>query len=147
TLLGEGDADFSRLLPSRLQQGQMVYAGVRDIDPGERRRLDQGDIPVITVESIRAAPTTVVDALRARGARNIYVHLDLDVLDPSEGIEVNCPVRDGLTISELTASLEAIGAAFNVVGVALTELAASDANRCEQLEAVIASANNCLVSD
>src|SRR5204863_4154135 len=144
---GEGDVDFSRLLPSRLRQGQIVYAGVRDIDPGERRRLDQGGIPVITVESIRAAPATAVDALRARGARNVYVHLDLDVLDPSEGIEVNCPVQDGLTISELTALLDAIGAAFNVVGVALTELAAGDANRCEQLEPVIAAADNCLLPD
>lgn len=55
-----------------------------------------------------------------RGATHLYVHVDVDVLDPSEFPGHNMPEPDGLKIPELVASLESLNE-FNVVGAGVTE--------------------------
>lgn len=54
------------------------------------------------------------------GATHLYVHVDVDVLDPSQFDGHNMPEPDGLTIEELVASLETLSG-FNVVGAGITE--------------------------
>lgn len=55
-----------------------------------------------------------------RGSTHLYVHVDVDVLDPSEFPGHNMPEPDGLKITELVASLESLSE-FNVVGAGVTE--------------------------
>lgn len=55
-----------------------------------------------------------------RGATHLYVHVDVDVLDPSEFDGLNMPEPDGLTIPQLVASLESLHQ-FEVVGAGVTE--------------------------
>ncbi|MBQ1038777.1 arginase family protein [Micromonospora sp. C81] len=51
----------------------------------------------------------------------VYVHLDLDVLDPSALPAVAVPTPDGLTTATLTRSLTALRAHHQVAGVGITE--------------------------
>jgi arginase len=50
----------------------------------------------------------------------VYVHIDLDVLDPSEGKANDWAVEGGLTADELAAGVEAILARFDVRAAAFT---------------------------
>ena len=60
-------------------------------------------------------PATVL-----RNASHIYIHIDVDVLDPSEFDGHNMPEPNGLTIPQLVASLETLSG-FNVIGAGITE--------------------------
>lgn len=63
---------------------RVIAFGVRDLDPGEDELLEESGITVISAEE---ATTKAPAALRRLGedTDGVYVHLDLDVLDPSAG--------------------------------------------------------------
>ncbi|MFB9992064.1 arginase family protein [Deinococcus oregonensis] len=120
-LLGEGDAEVLSALPSTLRPSQVVLTGVRELDPPEQAYVDaQGWIPV-TAAALNAQPTALGDLLTQRGARKLYVHLDLDVLDPTEFSAVGWPTPGGLTLRALLSLLRDLHARFEVVGGGLTE--------------------------
>jgi arginase len=90
-------------LPTRY----IVMAGVRDTDPLEQEIIDRSDIEHITTNDIR----TLSDNLHAQMKRLseitdiIYIHIDMDVLDPREVPGHGLTVADGPTSMELAAAL------------------------------------------
>lgn len=65
---------------------QIVMAGVRDLDPLEKELIDKSDIEMITVDEIKRRPENIrrqMDRL-SNLVDIIYVHIDIDVLDPVE---------------------------------------------------------------
>ncbi|MDC7240462.1 MAG: arginase family protein, partial [Spirochaetales bacterium] len=50
-----------------------------------------------------------------------YIHIDLDVLDPAEFRNVKCPVREGITLEDLCASVEKISELHEVAGISILE--------------------------
>lgn len=90
-------------LPTRY----IVMAGLRDVDPLEQELLDRSDCETISVEDIRRLSANVagqIDRL-ARLTDLIYVHIDMDVLDPSEVPGHPLTMPDGPTSRELAAAL------------------------------------------
>ncbi|MEQ1735281.1 MAG: arginase family protein [Rhodoglobus sp.] len=80
TLLGDGAAGLvptTALTPTRV-----VLAGVRSIDPGEAQYIAEQSIAMVRASEVSAA--TLIDAVEATGATSVYVHIDLDVLDPGD---------------------------------------------------------------
>ena len=111
TLLGEGPAD---LVPDRtLRPAQVVLAGTRALDPAERAYADQAGIRVVD----RA--DTLLDAVG--GAAAVYVHIDLDVLDPAVFASVGAPAPGGLSPEQVTAMVTALAARFEIAGLGVTE--------------------------
>ncbi len=94
----------------------VVHVGGRDFDPAEARRLETSDV-------LRVRPgeplEPALDMLRAR-ASSVYVHVDLDVLDPSEGRANWFACDDGLTAEDMAAAIEQIGRRFTIRAAALT---------------------------
>ncbi len=90
-------------LPTRY----IVMAAVRDTDPLEQELIDRSDIEHITVEDIRTLSENIHYQMErlSRLTDVIYVHIDMDVLDPREvqGHSLNVP--DGPTSVELSAAL------------------------------------------
>ncbi len=90
-------------LPTRY----IVMAAVRDTDPLEQELIDRSDIEHITVEDIRTLSENIHYQMErlSRLTDVIYVHIDVDVLDPREvqGHSLNVP--DGPTSVELSAAL------------------------------------------
>jgi hypothetical protein len=88
----------------------VVFGGLRDVDPLERELLDRSECQYLSVEDIRKASSALDDQLRRLGrlVDVIYVHVDMDVLDPAEvgGHPLTAP--DGPTSSELAAALRKI---------------------------------------
>jgi arginase len=83
TMLGDGRPRSWTWLPRRLSREQVILAGTRDVDRDEavfisdapHRWLRPADLLV---------PDRVAGRVSARGFTKVYVHLDLDVLDPVE---------------------------------------------------------------
>jgi arginase len=97
----------------------VLMLGARDLDPLERVALNSADITWLSPEQLRQSLDAELDALRAR-VRTVYVHLDLDVLDPSVGKVNSYAAPGGLTLEELRSALGGIARRFRVGAVALT---------------------------
>ena len=75
----------------------VVLAGVRDLDPLERVRVSQSAMTFVPSAKLRDV---------ALPAGSVYVHLDLDVLDPAISPGVNFQSSGGLTAEELEDALD-----------------------------------------
>ncbi len=122
TLLGQGP---SQLLPRpelRLSTRQIVLAGVRALDPAERDFIKSEGIRALSVQALRE-PSHLVSAVADTGATHVYIHLDLDVLDPQHFPSLSCPEPDGLHPDQLRTALRVLTKRFNVAGMGITEYA------------------------
>lgn len=97
----------------------VLMLGARDLDPLEAGALNSSDVAWLSPEQLRQSLDSALDALRAR-VRTVYVHLDLDVLDPSVGKVNSYAAPGGLTLEELRTTLGRIVQRFRVGAVALT---------------------------
>ncbi len=90
-------------LPTRY----VTMVGVRDLDPLERELLDRSDVEHISVDEVRRlSPSIDLEMERLALLTDlIYVHVDLDVLDPSEVPGHSLTVEGGPTSKELADAL------------------------------------------
>jgi arginase len=86
----------------------IVMAGVRDVDPLEQDLLDRSDCQTLSVEDIRRLSANISGQIARLEALTdvIYVHVDMDVLDPSEVAGHPLTAPEGPTSRELSAALE-----------------------------------------
>ena len=82
---------------------RVVLAGVRDIDAGERDLLGAGGVTVMGASSVE----TLVAVKNALDGAPVYVHLDLDVIDP-EHFPAQFPAPGGLHPEKLYDLAEAV---------------------------------------
>ena len=88
-----------------IPEASVVLLGARDLDPGEQLALEEGEVTRIRVDNLRAA---LQAELARHKHRATYVHVDFDVLDPTEG-KVNLYASpDGLSLAQLEAALVSI---------------------------------------
>ena len=98
---------------------RILLLGARDLDPLEQDRLAASRIVVLPPKRMRAELDAALSRLSAC-ARDVYVHMDLDVLDPRDGRANALAAPDGLRAEEVGDALERIGKSFRVRAVALT---------------------------
>lgn len=125
TLLGEG-ADG--LVPdgARPVAERVIHAGGRAFDAAELEYAGAAGIRLLSVDDL-ATPGALVAAAAAAaaatGSRHVYVHVDLDVLDPSVVEGVGYPEPFGLTVEQLTAAIAGLREGLELVGAAVTGFA------------------------
>lgn len=119
-LMGEGDPGFTALVPKPLAPQQVLMVGVRDLDPAERDYIDQHNILNLPVET-PDIPARIVAELTQRGIRHIYIHFDLDTLDPSAAPVMHYPAAGGFTLQAAVSIIEALASSFDVAGMSITE--------------------------
>jgi arginase len=130
-LLGEGDADF--VANPALAPGRAVLVGTRSFDRSEAVAVRSGLLRHVPPP---ADPDQVIATLRASGAETVYVHVDVDVLDPTAYQGTHYHEPGGLTVERLVACLDAL-AEFDVVGGAITECTAGDRTAVSTLVPVV----------
>ena len=90
-----------------LPMSHIVWGGVRDLDPLEAKRFEEYDVQQFSVQDIRelsAGLRKQIDALADR-VDVIYVHIDMDVLDPDEVPGHDLAVSDGPSSKDLAAAI------------------------------------------
>jgi len=78
--------------PHRLKPHNLVYFGIRDIDPPETKFIHQLNIPVYQKSE------EVISFLDSHPAKYIHISCDIDAMDPEIMSSTGTPVKDGLTI-------------------------------------------------
>jgi arginase len=93
-----------------IPEAATLMLGVRELDPAERERLERSAIRVVSWREGKpqADVPAALDEL-AKRVREVYLHVDMDALDPrvAPGV-VDPPVPGGLSLQDIE---EAIGAA------------------------------------
>ena len=110
-ITGEGWAELRGTIEGLrpVPEDRILLVGARDLDPTEEARLAASAIVRPDIASLEGA----LDELAGR-TNAVYLHIDLDVLDPSEGKANGWAVEGGLTADELEAAVEAVLRRFAV---------------------------------
>jgi arginase len=95
---------------------QVIQIGVREKDPPEVQLLQQSGIKQIPTVALAGLPK----ALKELSAPTVYVHVDLDVIDTSEGRANGWACGGGLSVNQLCDALELIGRSASIVAGAVT---------------------------
>jgi arginase len=105
----------------RLPAKNVILAGIRDLDPEEQDSLDQSGVQQIPAEQIRnrgmrplLAPAF---AVISRRIERVYIHFDLDVLDPSEARWNQWTPPDGLTVGQIEEAVETLAGGPGIAGI------------------------------
>lgn len=115
-------ADADSPLPGRsgLAPERVVLVGAREIDEAEHGYLAGSGIT--RVDDLSDADA-LARAVAATGASRVYVHIDVDVLDPAEIAGVSAPAPFGLAVPELVAALRRLREEHELAGAAITGFA------------------------
>ena len=114
---GEWDAGLGETLPAE----RVVLAGIRDLDTGERELLERSPATVIGASAIE----TLVAAKNALDGAPVFVHLDLDVLDP-EHFPAAVPAPGGLHPDKLYDLMDSVLEDSELVGLEVTAFEAPE---------------------
>lgn len=105
---------------------RVVLAGTRELDDAERDLIDAAGLVTIAVAAL-ADPVALVQAVLATGATAVYLHVDLDVLDPAVISGVALPVPFGLSLDELVTAVKAVRAEVPLAGASIAGFAPASA--------------------
>ena len=109
------------LVPDQADPRRVVLAGVRDLDGAEREALEKSSVTVIGASPVE----TLVAVSNALDGAPVYVHLDLDVIDPAQ-MPAQFPAPDGLAAEKVFDVLEAVAGSSELVGLEVTAFAAPE---------------------
>ncbi|XP_016998217.2 arginase-1 isoform X2 [Drosophila takahashii] len=118
-------AGLQDIAPNCLPKDQLVYIGLRDIDPYEAFILNKVGIRYYAMDTIDrvGVPKIIEMTLDALDPQNkIHVSFDIDALDSNVAPSTGTAVRGGLTLREGISIVEALRDTKRVQGVDLVEI-------------------------
>ncbi len=120
TLLGEGPDAYARELHRPLLPRQVFLAGTRDLDPPEQQFIDQTPISVTTPSDL-AAHDRLAERVREAGFTRVYIHLDLDALNPADFPDTLMRTPGGPSLADIRTAISSLAARFDVAGFSIVE--------------------------
>jgi len=112
-------------LAAPLPTDRILIAGTRDLDEKEAALLRSTDVRLVPAAELtdpgNDAFPVAVEKLAARCAL-LYLHVDLDLLDPRLVPSASTPSANGLTIDQAAAAMATVLATGKVASVCLTSL-------------------------
>jgi len=107
--------------------GRVLLAGARSWDQGEDAYAAEVGIRALTVDELSDA-SVLADAVAETGAESVYLHIDLDVLDPGEIAGLLDPEPFGLSAADLVGTIKALRARFSLAGATIAAYAPAGAD-------------------
>jgi len=124
-LAGRGPDQLTSIFGRKpqLREEQIAIFGARDLDPAEREMLKRSKVHLYTMERVRelGAPRAMnkVTQELLHSCGRIYVHIDVDVLEPNEMKAVHMSVPEGLRLAECASALRVVRATGKLCGLAV----------------------------
>jgi arginase len=128
-VLLEGDESWP--YSGTVEYSQIHYLGLRDIDPYEQEVIEKHDITC----QRKLDTGLLLEELKVHN--NLYIHFDVDVLDPTEFPHSFYQVSDGWTVESCMEALNQLQANFNIVGGSITEVTASSLTQLEPIRPIL----------
>ena len=119
TLLGDGPEVL--LSGEPIDAATLILAGTRALDNAELVFIEEAPLTMISPENLSA--DSIRTALQNCGATAVYLHVDLDILDPAEFASIGYPEPFGVSVLTLLEVIAAAKATLPLVGAAVTEFA------------------------
>lgn len=117
-ILGEGERLLA--LSPGVPRENVVVVGARAIDDAEREPLDS--VRTLWAHDL-ADPEALAEAVVATGASRVWVHIDVDVLDPAELSGVSSPAPFGVDAATLSTAIRALRARVPLAGATIAGFA------------------------
>jgi arginase len=114
SLLGEGPEAYLNLLYTKLDPRQIFLGGVRALDSAEQQFINAQKLQLLTSKAL----------INQHFEGPIYLHLDLDLLDPDEYPYSLMPTPGGWNTKEVAALIDHYG--DQLVGATITESVATE---------------------
>jgi arginase len=102
-----------------LSDQQVCLVGTRDIDALEHALLDESNVSVVESRALRSGLRRALSSVNEH-VDQVYVHLDLDVIDSDVASANTFAVAGGLTLDDMDYALSEIAQTLRIAGVALT---------------------------
>lgn len=116
-VLGDGDPGL-RLDPGTIDPARVILAAAREYDDAEVTAIAGLGIRSLSVAEV-GDPGALAAAVVQSGADAVYVHVDIDALDPAEVAGNAHPAPFGVSVTELTAAIAAVRAEVPLVGASI----------------------------
>ena len=103
-------------------ESTMALIGARDLDPGEQALLARSKVTVLAPAAVKERDRSAA-ALRALplSGHSVYLHIDLDVLDPDEVGPANCyAAPGGLTVDDVRHVIDVLARSHGIDAVTLS---------------------------
>jgi arginase len=111
--------------PPWVDPARVALVGIRALDPGEKRLVQEKGLRVFTVADIdrRGMAEVMREAIEVvRGPGYVHLSLDLDVCDPEIAPGVGTPIRGGLSYREAHLAMELLAEAEILKSVEVVEV-------------------------
>lgn len=132
------------LLAATVPTDRIVIAGIRELDRAEDQLLRSTEVAVLRQpEALDGASFAAAIKRLSDRVEEIYVHIDLDVLDPSLVPSSSTPAPDGMSIQQLEQLLNTVFATRKVCVLGIAGLNPGGGNLGKRS---VASAHKLLVS-
>lgn len=105
----------------------VTLAGARSWDPDEERFAGEQAVRSFSADDL-ADPSAFVEAVASTGADRVYLHIDLDVLDPGELEGLLDPEPFGISAGALVEAVKALTARLPLAGATLAAFAPASAD-------------------
>jgi arginase len=132
-LLGRGDPEFVGEVETPIKPSNVMYAGLDEWTPAEGEIIKELGLRHAGAASLANDSKPVLDWIQKNGIEHVAVHFDIDVLDPSKfgpilfndpsappGYLAGVP-RGRMTADQVVRLLQDVGAACDIVGLAIAE--------------------------
>lgn len=111
-------------MDASVAESRVVMAGVRDVEHEQRPLLEASEVAVVKAERIHdEGPAKSLHApladLESRVGK-VYLHLDIDSLDPRHTPGVDFPAPDGLSPEEVEEAINLVAEKFEIGAASLT---------------------------
>lgn len=148
TLTGQCWQRFAKTVPGfrPLEPRRLIYCGSRNLEPGLVKRLSAAGISMVEGGANRPEPfAEALDRLLPTRGDKVLIHLDMDCIDPSEGMANDYAEPGGLTGNDLLACLDKILARSEALGLTVASYDPSQAG-AEKIGKIATEAINRVVA-
>lgn len=136
-ILGEGDQGILDTCFSALDPSQVILSGAREFDPAETGFIQKHQIPMLSCRALEDNPAAISDLIEKTGVGHVYIHIDLDVLDPESFSSIKHPTDGGIGIKTLLNCISSIAGRFKIAGAGVVEFAPDGKTGLFEIEQII----------
>lgn len=121
-VLGKGDSKILSELPCRIEPSNILFVGLRDWERESiKSRQQEYGIKHLTPEEVSSNSNKILEWIEQIGAKNILIHFDMDVLEPSEIVPAVGVVEHGMKINEVVRVINDISNNYNLIALTVAE--------------------------